>query len=162
MSVLTDGGWRPHTGGMFDPSKVYLYPIPLTAHNCPVTEAGRPLLTQVSCHHLRPRRSGTEVVGCPKQVQAPEHSQPYQPGLLGFKYDTPLTHVSLHTTSHGSTQPSICQVQTHPWAEGLWTSFYGPSVVGGCGLGPLGLAPTHYPLPSTLLVRPQMGPDCEM
>lgn len=26
VSALTDGGWRPHTDGMFDPSKVSLVP----------------------------------------------------------------------------------------------------------------------------------------
>lgn len=89
-----------------------------------------------ACHHLRPSRFGTELISYPKQVLASERFQPYRPRLLGCKYDTPLTHISLHTTSHGSTQLAICQVQTHHWAGGPWASFYGPSVAGGCALGP--------------------------
>lgn len=76
------------------------------------------------------------------------------PRLLSCKYDTPLTHVLLYTSSHGSTQLVLCQVQSHHGAEGPRFVFYAPHVARGHRLGSLGLAPSNCPPISTLVVRP--------
>lgn len=99
----------------------------------------------------------TKLVGCPQPVPTPECSQSASPGLPDCKYDTPLTHVSLHASSHGSTQLAVCQVQSHPWAEARGSFlfiyflfprviFYGPFVALGYSLGPLGLVASNCSL----------------
>ena len=69
--------WRRHSCGVFGPSAVP--PVPHTTNSS--QGLAEPVLP-ASCHHLRPR---TELISCPKQVPAPEHSQSYWPWFWTVK-----------------------------------------------------------------------------
>lgn len=95
----------------FSHQRSLLYPTGTPQQPCDRGWEGPVLPSCLSLPH-------TELIGCPQPVPTPECSQSASPGLPDYKYDTPLTHVSLHASSHGSTQLAVCQVQSHPWAEG--------------------------------------------
>lgn len=138
--MLTDGGKRPHTNGTFGPSKVLPMSHIPDPSQPPCDRLPGPDLTQVSCHHLRPSRSGTELISMLWLLSTP--ALPAQPPWL----QTRCTLDSYFTSYHlPRVHPACCLPSTNsslgrgPMGLPLWP------VAGGCSLVPLGLAHSNCP-----------------